>query len=183
MSTLPADRAPIRQGHAGVNVPRQWRSDDADAAKVVVCVDGSESSLPALLWAFRRALDRGVAVEVLTIWPPRNAAFIHEVPGHFCEPRSWATTAQRTLVSQALSQVGPAPTFSMRLENAPVVEAIMRAASTCRLLVLGTHADRGSAAPLGRLARRISNQAPCDVAVVDRSGDVRLTERSTAASQ
>lgn len=139
-----------------------------EGAVCLVAVDGSNSSTPALGWALRHALDHGMRVEVLTIWPPSRSPLIHEVPGHFCLPRWNARTAQQTVVRHALKAVPAEAILSSRLENGDVAEGIVRASARCELVVLGS----GSGDGCQRLTARIRAEATCAVVVIDDRGRV-----------
>ncbi len=128
----------------------------------LVAVDGSVGSVRALVWGCRYAIDVGMRVEVLTVWPPHRGPLIHEVPGHFSAARWSARTAQDDAVRAAVEEVRDGPIAAVRLENADVGTAIVRASSRCDLLVVGADAGDSSHS----LTARIAEGAACDVVVV-----------------
>ena len=134
----------------------------------LVAVDGSEASVQALVWGFRHATDRDLAVEVLTVWPPHRSVLIHEVPGHFCAARWSARAAQEDAIRQALDEVPEASISAVRLENAETADAIVRASARSDLVVLGSDPNDSTHG----LTDRIIEQAPCEVVVVAESGEV-----------
>lgn len=137
------------------------------AGSCLVAVDGSEASVPALVWSLRYASDHDLRVEVLTVWPPHRSVLVHEVPGHFCAPRWRARTAQADVVGQALERVPDPPSITTTLENADAVDAIVRATARHDLVVLGSD----SRDPRHRLTDRVIDDASCDVVVVDAAGE------------
>src|SRR5215207_7293307 len=96
------------------------RHEQAD--RVLVAVDGSAASVRALVWALREASDRGVRVEILTTWPMRGPVFVHEVSGHFCEPRWAAREAQAAAAAEALAVVENPPAYELTVENATLLD-------------------------------------------------------------
>lgn len=146
----------------------------------LVAVDGSTASVDALVWALRYAIDRGLCVEILTVWPAHRSVLIHEVPGHFSAARHSAHTAQETVISQALDRVVHGPITAARLENADTGAAIVRASSRCDLVVLGSNPSDTSHS----LTDRVLDEAACDVVVVGSASVViktngsRITQRA-----
>lgn len=138
------------------------------AGRIVVGVDTSPGSVPALAWALRRAVADGVDVEVVTVWPPWHAVFIHQVPGHFCDAREVAERAQLRAIELASSHFDTLPAVTRRLENASVVEALLAASVDAALLVLGSRPEpRSRAAQQGpHLAVVLREEGHCAVKVV-----------------
>lgn len=128
----------------------------------LVAVDGTAAGVDALVWALRRAADEDTAVDVLTVWPDHRSVFVREVPGHFCAPRWEAAVAQQDTIRRAADVVSTAPIRSVSLENADVVDAIVRASERHDLVVLGSTSPHGR----HRLTDRIVDAATCDVVVV-----------------
>ena len=141
----------------------------------LVAVVDSDASVHALVWAYHRAMLRGMCVEVLTVWPGHRGPLIHEVPGHFNAARWSAHAAQREALRNAAELVRDEPVTTARLENADAGAAIVRASARCELVVLGAHeGDRSHS-----LTDRILAEAVCEVVVVGSSGDVIATNRPT----
>lgn len=156
-------------------VPTNRRPDPAprrtDGRTCLVAVDGSVGSVQALVWGFRYASDRGMCVEVLTVWPAHRSVLIHEVPGHFSAARSSARTAQEDAIQLALDKVLAGPITAARLENADAGAAIVRASARCDLVVLGSNSNDSSHS----LTDRVLEEAACAVVVVGSSSDVITT--------
>lgn len=146
----------------------------------LVCVDGSDASVQALVWAFGNAVETNMSVEVLTTWPQRGAVFVHDVPGHFCAPRWEARAIQNDVVARALFQADRVPPYSMRLENSEIGDALFRASMRCDLLVMGQTEERSyaSGAPRRRLTELVTARASCRVAVVSVSGLLTVSNRA-----
>lgn len=137
--------------------------------RVVVGVHESAPSVAALIWALRVATERGWEVQVVTAWPDADVPWIHEVPGHYCEARAHAETAQQAAMFAALRAVPGAPMPSVSVTNEPPAEALVTASRCASLLVVGEpeHLDAHRRVSLGRaVARRVR----CPVVVVPREG-------------
>ncbi|GAB3766901.1 nucleotide-binding universal stress UspA family protein [Nocardioides ginsengisegetis] len=142
--------------------------DDAARGRVVVGVDGSDSSIQALTWALEVATVGGRTIHVVTAWPDPGEVFIHEVPGHFCEPRARAVLAQHEAVDAALARVVHRPAaINLEVANARPVEAMLALARRGDLLVVG--APRPTTLPRHRdgVGETCSLLAPCPVVVVE----------------
>jgi hypothetical protein len=138
----------------------------------VAAVDGSEASVRALVWALRHAASRGLRVEALTTWPLQGSVFVREVAGHFCEPRWHAREAQAEAVARALAQVDDAPVHDLRVVNAPLVDALVRASRRAVLVVLGSDGPDDKAPARRRLTEQTRRALPDLVVVVGPNGPV-----------
>jgi hypothetical protein len=146
-----------------VEIPQPRLSPDGKPLtrieQVVVGVDGSDGSVHALVWALRHAREKDHRVLVVTAWPLRHRAFVHEVPGHFNDARWEASEAQVRTIARARSLVEDAPHIESVLVNAPMVEAIIAVAGPERLVVLGTDRRELSAAAPDSLTHRAQDGA------------------------
>jgi hypothetical protein len=138
----------------------------------VAAVDGSAASVRALVWALRHAARRGLRVEALTTWPMHDSVFVREVAGHFCEPRWHAREAQADAVARALAQVDEAPAYDLRVVNAPLVDALVRASRRAVLVVLGSDGPDDAAPERPRLTEQVRRMIPDLVVVVGPDGPV-----------
>lgn len=136
-----------------VPAPRSGSGPGPPPERIVVAVDGSEASVRALVWAFGKARELGVRVEALTTWPLQGVVFVREVAGHFCEPRWHAREVQAAAVARALARIDDAPPYELRVVNAELGEALVRAAGRARFVVAGT--DHPAGAPGSRLTKRL----------------------------
>jgi nucleotide-binding universal stress UspA family protein len=137
--------------------------------KVVVGVDGSDSSLAALRWAVRQAVWTGLAVEVVTAWnfPEHPAPLGVEIKVPW--PDELLAQAREKLdqiVSEVLSE------DERRLVRTKVVrggaaQVLLEEAHGAALLVVGS---RGRSAfqelLLGSVSERCVRHAECPVVVV-----------------
>ncbi|GCD89086.1 universal stress protein [Nocardioides sp. LS1] len=142
--------------------------DDAARGRVVVGVDGSDSSIQALTWALEVATAGGRTVHVVTAWPEPGEVFIHEVPGHFCETRARAVLVQREALDIALERAGRRPVaITVDVANARPVDVLVRAARRGDLLVVG--APRPTIPPRhhDQVGESCSRLSPCPVVVVE----------------
>jgi len=147
---------------------------------VVVGVDGSPPSVEALSWAMRLAYERGWTVEVITAWPDADAVWVHEVPGHFCEPRAMARLAQERAVQEASAAVEHLPRLRTELSNDRPVDALVGASRHADLLVMGSYGRPGP----GRHAQvreTCAARARCPVVVVQQDAEPDRVPRPRAA--
>ncbi len=154
--------------------------DVAGTGLVVVGVDGSPASIEALTWALRWAVERRATVEVVTAWPAAGAVWVHEVPGHFCEPQAQARQAQESAVRAATAQVPTLPTLRTRLANRSPLDALVEASREADLLVLGVNPERAAPdwTPVGDAC---AARAGCPVVEVPVELPVEVPEGSASA--
>lgn len=138
--------------------------------RIVVAVDGSPASVRALVWALRRGSELGVRVEALTTWPLHGAVFVREVAGHFCEPRWRAREVQAEAVSRALAVVDHAPPYDLRVVNADVFDALVRASKRAILVVVGSDGPEAARSDRSRLTQRLREAMPRLLVVVGPEG-------------
>jgi nucleotide-binding universal stress UspA family protein len=158
--------------------------------RIVVAVDGSAASVRALVWAFRRASELGLRVEALTTWPLHGAVFVREVAGHFCEPRWRAREVQAEAVSRALAAVDDAPPYELRVVNADLVDALVRASARAVMVVTGSDGPVPGRGLRARVTDRLRAALPVDLVLVgperaaeDAAADTRSETASTAGSR
>lgn len=158
--------------------------------RIVVAVDGSAASVRALVWAFRRASELGLRVEALTTWPLHGAVFVREVAGHFCEPRWRAREVQAEAVSRALAAVDDAPPYELRVVNADLVDALVRASARAVMVVTGTDGPIPGRGLRVRVTDRLRAALPVDLVLVgpervdeDAGADTRTETASTAGGR
>ena len=138
--------------------------------RIVVAVDGSAASVRALVWAMRRAGELGLRVEALTTWPLHGAVFVREVAGHFCEPRWRAREVQADAVSRALAVVDDAPPYELRVVNADLVDALVRASARAAMVVTGSDGPPAGAGLRRRLTDRLRDAIPVELVLVGPEG-------------
>jgi hypothetical protein len=160
--------------HRSIPTPRQ-PATAAGTDLVVVAVDGSPASVRALGWALRHAHENDLRIEVLTTWPLHGPVFVREVSGHFCQPRWDAREAQAAAAARALATIDHAPAYDLRVENASLVDALVRAAERCVLVVMGSDRPTGAHADPDRLPERVRHAVSGEIAVVGTDGQVART--------
>lgn len=132
--------------------------------RVVVGVDGSESSATALEWAVEEARLRGAALEVVHAWDVPYAAEFSFVGDAFEAARRSAAE----LVSRMLEAAGLVPDDVITtVVQSPPVMAITDAAGGADLVVVGSRGRGGFAGLLlGSVSHQVSRHADRPVVVV-----------------
>lgn len=149
--------------------------------RIVVAVDGSTASVRALVWALNHAAATGASVEALTAWPLHGAVFVREVAGHFCEPRWRAREVQADAVARALAEVDETPRYDLRVVNADLVDALVRASARATLVVVGSDRPRTSRTAGRGLSERLRKAIPDQLVVVGRDGPEEHGAATTSA--
>jgi nucleotide-binding universal stress UspA family protein len=144
-------------------------------AVVVVGVDGSQANEPAIAYAFEAAALRGAELVAVHAWwldvPDRvGLSWISE------ESLSRVAQEQEALLAEALSgwsQKYPDVVVRRDLSRQRPVDALLAAAKTAELLVVGSRGHGGFAGLiLGSVSQALLHRAhPCPVAVVHSPGD------------
>jgi nucleotide-binding universal stress UspA family protein len=134
---------------------------------IVVGVDGSEGSRLALDWALEEARMRGAAIRAVYAWMLVPTA-VPELPSIFDWEalQNGARDFLETFVADTVGEDSGVEVSSV-VANAPAAEALVDAARTADLLVVGS---RGLGGFRGLLLGSVSNQcvqhATCPVVVV-----------------
>ncbi|MER5714023.1 universal stress protein [Streptomyces sp. NPDC002132] len=139
---------------------------DVSEPRVVVGVDGSQSSYDALRWAVRYADQIGGSVEAVAVW---------ELPGLY----GWSGPAvdldvdedeTRQKMTQELTDVlGAEAAGSVRTHvvHGNAADVLLRAAEGAEVLVVGSRGRGGFArALLGSVSQHVSQHASCPVVIV-----------------
>lgn len=134
--------------------------------RIVVGVDGSESSKAALRWAIRQASLTGASVDAITAWRYPAAYGIAPLTDTAIDPEG---DAKKTL-TEALGEVSALePDVSVRplaTEGHPA-EVLLTAASGAELLVVGSRGHGGFASALtGSVSLYCVLHAHCPVLVL-----------------
>ena len=133
--------------------------------RIVVGVDGFESSKAALRWAIRQAKLTGAVVEAITAW-------------HIPVGTGWAPTpdmpdyqedafAVLTEAINEMSTVDPDVQVCPRVVEGRAGQVLVDAADGADLLVVGSRGHRGLAeALLGSVGQHCANNASCPVVIM-----------------
>ena len=138
------------------------------AHKIVVGVDGSESSNTALRWALGEARLRNVEVEVVHTWsltpmvdPMGFASYV---------PVEEIETAAKIVVENVMKSVEEfvgKTKVSTKITRGPAAATWLEAAKDAELLVVGRRGHGGfMGLLLGSVAEQVAHHAPCPVVIV-----------------
>ncbi|APU14637.1 MULTISPECIES: universal stress protein [Actinoalloteichus] len=150
---------------------------------VVVGIDGSDASLHALSLASDEARRRDCPLHVVRAWTLRTAPRPPDVPPSavpsVAEFRDWIVLRTRALVEHTLPDPENLARVQLHLPRSQAVGALLTAAETADLLVVG-HRGRGSRLMLGSVAAICVRRAGCPV-LVTRPHHRRASRRNPAA--
>jgi len=136
--------------------------------KIVVGVDGSESSITALRWSLGEARLRGSEVEVIHTWsltpmvdPMGLASYV---------PVEEIANAAKSLVEDVMKRVEEfvgKTKVSTKITRGPAAATLLEAAKDAELLVVGRRGHGGfMGLLLGSVAEQAAHHAPCPVVIV-----------------
>ncbi len=138
-------------------------TDSQEAGRVVVGVDGSESSIGALRRGIRIAQGMGIGLEAVTAWsyPPM---FTGGAPG------DWSPEADaQEVLEHAIAEVFPngAPDwFGAHIAQGPSAQVLIEAGQGAEMLVVGSRGRGGfSSLLLGSVSSAVAEHATCPVLV------------------
>jgi nucleotide-binding universal stress UspA family protein len=137
--------------------------------KIVVGVDGSESSITALRWALGEARLRNTQVEVIHTWsltpmvdPMGFAAY---VPVE--ELGVAAKNVVETVMKRVEEFVGKTKVLT-KISRGPAAATLLEAAKDAELLVVGRRGHGGfMGLLLGSVAEQVAHHSPCPVVIVN----------------
>ncbi|MFE3323865.1 universal stress protein [Streptomyces sp. NPDC059176] len=136
--------------------------------RIVVGVDGSDSSLNALGWAARQAQLTGDSLEAVTTWEYPKSGWGSMVPGMPTDfdPAQAARQHQADALERVLgTEAAAAVTRTVLVGNA--AQVLLDRAEGASLLVIGDRGYSGfKAAMLGSVGLHVTLHAPCPVVVV-----------------
>ncbi|MGI5413590.1 universal stress protein [Streptomyces chartreusis] len=140
-----------------------------DAGRIVVGVDGSDSSKQALRWAVRQAELTGAAVEAVTAWDiPQFHGSLAWLPPSSSDEGALEARARQQLedaVEEALGSRPPVEVRTVARYGTPA-SVLLNAAREASLLVVGSRGLGGFAGLLlGSVAQHCVQHAACPVVV------------------
>ncbi|QOV38345.1 universal stress protein [Streptomyces ferrugineus] len=141
-----------------------------ESDRIVVGVDGSDSSKQALRWAVRQAeLTRGV-VEAMTAWDmPQFHGALGWLPPSSSDEGALEDRAREDLARVVGETVGAQPPVEVRtaVHYGTPASVLLRASRDASLLVVGSRGLGGFAGLLlGSVAQHCAQHADCPVVVV-----------------
>lgn len=135
-------------------------------ARIVVGVDGSESSKAALRWAIRQAELTGASVDAVTAWHYPVAYGLAPAPDGAVD----LETVAKEILAEALAEVStlaPQVTVRPQVTEGHGAEVLLQAARGADLLVVGNRGHGGfSSALLGSVSLYCVVHAHCPVLVM-----------------
>jgi nucleotide-binding universal stress UspA family protein len=141
-----------------------------ETGRIVVGVDGSDSSKQAVRWALRQAEVTHGGVEAVTAWEfPQFHGALGWLPPSSSDEGALKARALQELTRTVEEAVGPRPEAQVRTEARYGTPAgvLLHAAQGAALLVVGSRGLGGFAGLLlGSVAQHCVQHAPCPVLVV-----------------
>ncbi|MEV4377366.1 universal stress protein [Streptosporangium sp. NPDC049644] len=138
------------------------------AEPIIVGVDGSDSSLQAVTWAAREAALRNAPLRLVHV----TLRWAYDVP-LVPQPAHWGpaaeSTARRLLrhASEQARAAAPTVTVDTEIADGATAEAIIAAAGTAQMIVVGSRGRGGFAGLLlGSVSRALADRSPRPVVVV-----------------
>jgi nucleotide-binding universal stress UspA family protein len=142
-------------------------NDESDPIqRIVVGVDGSESSLAALEWALRQAELTGSTLEVITTWEwPTNYGWAYPFPPEY-DPQADAQKMLSDALDPLLVAHADVPVESTVVEGHPA-PVLLKASEGAELLVVGSRGHGEFAGMLiGSVSEHCTANAHCPVLVL-----------------
>jgi nucleotide-binding universal stress UspA family protein len=159
--------------HCPVIVVRQGTDPSAIAATthpVVVGVDGSERSWPAIRFAFEEAANRGVSLTAIHVWsePPRAGSDqFKPVAVDYDQAHKEADRTLSESLAGFQERYPEVPVFRELTSDLDPARELLRATEEAALIVVGTHGrGRFAGLLLGSTGQALIHQARCPVAIV-----------------
>lgn len=144
----------------------------AAKGRIVVGVDGSETSRRALRWAAAEARVRQAALEVVHAWSVPYLFALPHAPADL-DPGWVRDAAQGTLdaaVDSLDSDEAPVP-LARHLVNGGAAAALLEVAKGADMVVVGSRGLGGfSGLLLGSVGHQVAHHAPCPVVIVPPEG-------------
>ena len=149
--------------------------------RIVVGVDGSESSMDALRWALDEAKLRDA--ELIALHAFTVPALAGEVPfGGSPLAVDWESDAHHVL-GRAVEDVTSDSGFPVqkRLVQKPAAQALIRASQNADLLVVGSRGHGGfSGLLLGSVSQHCANHSSCPTVIVRHLDDAQTRSRESS---
>ena len=143
----------------------------AEIKRIVVGVDGSDSSRAALHWAYNEAAHHGADINVIAAWAPPSIPLAPPygalpVEGYTDQPRVAALGLLESFTSE-LEERDPAVSLSTSIEEGAPAQVLIERSKEADLLVVGSRGHGGFAGMLlGSVSQHLVAHAHCPVVVV-----------------
>lgn len=161
MNTGPTAAQPQRHRLAAAGLRKRVTGDQLMARRIVVGIDGSESSKAALAWALRQAKLTGAVVEAVIVW--KLPATFGLIP----LPHLGSLGANRKILDESIAETGNPAEMRSRIIVGHPAKVLVEASAGAELLVLGS---RGHGGLMGTLLGSVSvycvRHAHCPVMVM-----------------
>src|ERR1700689_1014306 len=142
----------------------------AKEPRIVVAVDGSESSLSALRWAIRQAVLTGAALDAVAAWHnPVAAASYGYVQLGTAEDYDFKGLTEKVLADAISSNLAPDSDVRLRSHviEGNASQVLIEAPDGAELLVVGSRGHGGfTEALLGSVSQHCVHYAHCPVVVI-----------------
>lgn len=150
--------------------------------RVVVGLDGTARSLPALEAAVREAEERDAELLVVHCWDP----LLVDVPESEELAELWRQPGERAVSEELAGLSREHPDLRVRTEvvHGPAAAGLLHAAQEADLVVLGVRGGGGMAGlPVGSVALAVAGSAPCPVELVRRGRRSAVRGRAARGQQ
>ena len=144
----------------------------AGTRRIVVGVDGSETSRHALRWAAEEAVSHDAELHVVHAWEVANPGTgVGVTPGRrgVSDPEGQRDAAQQLLSEVIEAELGANPPAHIRpsIGRGSIASVLLEAARGASMLVVGSRGLGGFAGLLlGSVSTKMANHAPCPVVIV-----------------
>jgi nucleotide-binding universal stress UspA family protein len=158
------------------------KPDDSGAARIVVGIDGSESSVKALREARRLADALRAPLEAVAVWQQSHSMYDFYQSQSGWTPEKDIEKLLRDAADAAFGSDYP-ERFTMSTLQGPAAKALIRHSVGAEMLVLGSRGHGGFAGLLlGSVSTACVAHATCPVLIVHNKDQVRLDAENSAAS-
>jgi nucleotide-binding universal stress UspA family protein len=148
------------------------QATETDLPRIVVGVDGSETSREALRWAAGEAQNRGAELHVVHAWDVGGiGAGVGLTPGRrtSAAPEDQREEAEKLLAEVLAEELGSQPPAHVRssIGRGSAAGVLLEATKGATLLVVGSRGLGGfKGLLLGSVSTKMAHHAPCPVVIV-----------------
>lgn len=140
---------------------RAPRPREPDPRRIVVGVDGSESSEEALAWAVHQAELTGAVVQAIIAWDPLGSYYVFAGKSY-----DYEGIARQVLANTIIKVGNPAGVQADVVQGNPA-QVLIEASAGADLLVIGSRGHGGFVgALLGSVSQHCIHHAACPVVVI-----------------